>query len=116
MLHKDTKGIATLSRSRPSTACTLFRPPRWAISPCALPVLMLDQIIDSRTQVERESNLLLTRAKTALETTVAGLERNLQLERYALLVPQDEAGNDVKFYIIITSLTSYVCFIFYRHQ
>ena len=43
-------------------------------------------------QVERESNLMLIRAKTSLEATVTGLERDLQLERarYALLVPQEE--------------------------
>jgi len=45
-------------------------------------------------QVERASNLMLIRAKTALEATVIGLERDLQLERarYALLVPQEEEG------------------------
>ena len=43
-------------------------------------------------QVERQHNSLLSQTKTALESTVAGLERDLQLERarYALLVPQQE--------------------------
>jgi len=45
--------------------------------------------------VEREYNSMLTKAKTALESTVEKLERELQLEktRYALLVPQEENGN-----------------------